>query len=229
MGWVGGGCFSALSDAKITRCRDKYLYYFGKTQRTSSRLMTSIWSFLWKSSHSSLYLSISSLVWRIFFFSTSNSEPCCMVVMVTWRDKIRETRRPENRALTPPPSSVSTGGNGKTGNGVVGHTYTNDFWSDTRRERSRLSGKIGRTTAAVSRHAFVAVTDGRITHTDHKHTRKRTLSHWHWAQPRTVTTTANIFTLVTCNDVRLRGRTAEATHTHTLSRRSSVTSNHYNV
>lgn len=51
-------------------------------QRTSSRLMTSIWSFLWKSSHSSLYLSISSLVCRIFFFNTSNNEPCCMVVIM---------------------------------------------------------------------------------------------------------------------------------------------------
>lgn len=48
---------------RVTRNKCKIGNQIGQqTQRTSSRLMTSIWSFLWKSSHSSLYLSISSLV-----------------------------------------------------------------------------------------------------------------------------------------------------------------------
>lgn len=94
----GGSVFPKI---RVTMIMFRQLYYHvGKTQRTSSRLMTSIWSFLWKSSHSSLYLSISSLVWRIFFFSTSNSEPCCMVVMVNSRRG--ENTRPTNKTTGKP-------------------------------------------------------------------------------------------------------------------------------
>lgn len=49
---------------------------------TSSRRTTSSWRRLWNSSHSSLYFSISSLVWRIFFLSTSKSVPCGMLVVM---------------------------------------------------------------------------------------------------------------------------------------------------
>jgi len=93
-----------------------------------------------------------------------------------------------------------------------------------------------RTDNGAKRRAGTRLGNGR---TDGRHTRIRyTHANAHWVtdtagtgeqvtQPLTVTvtvtvtgewwvvtTTANIFTLVTCN-VRLRGRTAEATHTHT--------------
>lgn len=49
---------------------------------TSSLRIISICSLLLNSSHSSLYRSISSLVWRIFFFNTSRREPCWMFVVI---------------------------------------------------------------------------------------------------------------------------------------------------
>lgn len=49
---------------------------------TSSLRITSTWRRLLNSSHSSLYRSISSFIWRIFFLSTSKREPCVMLVLI---------------------------------------------------------------------------------------------------------------------------------------------------
>lgn len=49
---------------------------------TSSLRIISTCNRLWYSSHSSLYFSISSFVWRIFFFKTSKIVPCCMFVVI---------------------------------------------------------------------------------------------------------------------------------------------------
>lgn len=52
---------------------------------TSSRRIHSAWSRLLYSSHSSLYRSISSLVCLIFFLRTSNKDPCCILVVISYR------------------------------------------------------------------------------------------------------------------------------------------------
>jgi len=116
------GLFFSKSRVVTTILKYAYYYCVGKTQRTSSRLMTSIWSFLWKSSHSSLYLSISSLVCRIFFFSTSNSEPCCMVVMVTSRrgEDTRQTNKTTGKPRTYAAALVRLSGR-KDENDNAGH------------------------------------------------------------------------------------------------------------
>lgn len=167
---------------KITRHRDKYYYYVGKTLRTSSRLMTSIWSFLWKSSHSSLYLSISSLVCRIFFFSTSNSEPCCMVVMVTSR-RVEEThthdkrtKRPGKPRTTHAAALVRLSGEEKRKRSAAGQSLKLlGFRVAARRGRIlSVSGKIGRTTGQNGEPARVWVTDGRQTQVTYTHAN----AHW---------------------------------------------------
>lgn len=136
--------------------------------------MTSICSFLWKSSHSSLYLSISSLVWRIFFFSTSNREPCCMVVMMTSRQVDKQDDR-KTAHLRRRPRVSDKGKRGKTGNGVAGRL--NDAFGSERLLRFRWPGKWLRLRERVSRHAFVAVTDGRTdAHKSQTHTQTHTES-----------------------------------------------------
>lgn len=71
-----------------------------KMQPTSSLLIISTWSLLLNSSHSSLYLSISSLVCLIFFLSTSRRDPCWMVVDIFFNSKSHTTHeKPTNQLL----------------------------------------------------------------------------------------------------------------------------------
>lgn len=66
---------------------------------TSSRRITSSWSRFWNSSHSSLYRSISSLVWRIFFLSTSSSGlPCGIVVVMLTKYRTSLPYTPKKQA-----------------------------------------------------------------------------------------------------------------------------------